>query len=223
MVKYFGFIIEYLRDYALKYFFFLSEDYYSNLFSKYFSIQGFIVGFIFVMLIYFACSEVQENVGFFKVLPFVAVINSCMVLFTLLNTVIGDEFYGYSPGMLGYTDNIVSGFVLVLVILSCYKGFGGRAFVLGIVVYAAIPFLYFEYLRNFESESIVQMVIRVVLAGFLCAIISNRKYFYTSWILYFVYHITTRTIALFMPMLWDLVNGMSIDKAGYSASVILDY
>lgn len=26
-----------------------------------------------------------------------------------------------------------------------------------------------------------------------------------------------------MPMLWDLVNGMSIDKAGYSASVILDY
>lgn len=223
MVTFFETIIECFENYVLSHSYFISGEYYLSLFSKYFSVAGFIIGFIFVLLVYFSSAEDQRKAGFFKVLPFVAVINSCMVIFTFLNSIVGSEFYQYMPGMLGVTDNIVSGFILTLVIRSCYKGYSGSAFLLGVVTFAALPMLNFTYLDYFEKEALVQMVIRVVMVGFLCVIISHRKYFYTGWIWYFVFHVLMRTIVLFTPMFLKSIDKRAIDTTGYSFSMVLDY
>ena len=216
-------VLEYLKAYVSQYSFFLSGDYYLDLVSKYFSLEGFIIGFIFVLLVYFSSAEEQKKAGFFKVLPLIAVINSCMVLFTGLNAWIGDDGYRYAPGMLGVPDNIVSGFVLTLVVTSCYKAYKGHAFILGIVTYAAIPMISFEFVGYFTLDAIVQMMIRIFMAGSVCLIMSSRKYFYTSWIWYFVFHILTRTLVFLTPMFHYWLESREINMTGYDLPVVLDY
>ena len=54
-------ILEYLKIYVSQYSFFLNGDYYLGLFSKYFSVEGFIIGFIFVLLVYFSSAEEQKK------------------------------------------------------------------------------------------------------------------------------------------------------------------
>ena len=39
-------------DYVSQYSFFIEGDYYKNLFSTYFSVAGFIIGFVFVVLVF---------------------------------------------------------------------------------------------------------------------------------------------------------------------------
>lgn len=216
-------VLEYLKIYVSQYSFFLNGDYYLGLFSKYFSVEGFIIGFIFVLLVYFSSAEEQKKAGFFKVLPLIAVINSCMVLFTALNSLTGYGEYRYVPGLLGIPDNIISGFILTLVITSCYKDYKGHAFILGIVTYAALPMLDFAYIGYFDLNAVVQMIIRIFMAGFVCFIMSYRKYFYTSWIWYFVFHILTRTIVFLTPMFLNSIEKQAMDVTGYNLTVILDY
>lgn len=223
MVGFFESIINYLQNYVMQYSYFISGDYYSGLFSKYFSSKGFIVGFIFVLLVYFSSTEEQSKTGFFKVLPFIAVINSCMIIFSFLDSVIGSIDYKYTPGLLGITDNIISGFILTLVVISCYKGFDGQAFLLGVVTFAALPMIKFSYVKYYGSEALVQMAIRIVAAGLLCTIISHRKYFCTSWIWYFGFHILMRTVTFLTPMFLRLIHNRAIDASGYSIATVFNY
>ena len=132
-------ILEYLMNFISRYSYFISSYYYSNLFSKYFSVSGFIVGFIFVLLIYFSSAEEQKKAGFFKVLMIIAVINSCSILTNQLyylfmgtNPYDGNFLFSIAP------DNIISGFVLTLVIVSCYKTYGVEPF-----------FLEFQHMQHF--------------------------------------------------------------------------
>lgn len=216
-------IINYIQNYFLQYSYFISSNYYSNLFLKYFSVEGFIIGFVFVLLLYFASAEEQNKAGFFKVLSFVAVVNSCTILFEFLNATIGNFGYLYVPGLLGMTDNIISGFLLTLVVVSCYKGFSGQAFLLGIVTFAALPLINFSNVEYYGWVAIVQMLIRIVLAGIICLIISYRKYFYTSWIWYFVFHILLRTVIFFTPMFLNLTQNRVLDTSGYTIGTALKY
>lgn len=223
MVIFFESIMNYLQNYIMRYSYFITGEYYLELFAKYFSVTGFIFGFIFVLLVYFSSAEEQSKAGFFKVLMLIAVINSCTVIFIFLNSNIGNADYQYVPGLLGITDNIVSGFVLTLVVVSCYKDFGGRAFLLGLVTFAALPMINFSYVIYYGVEAILQMIIRIVAAGFLCLIISFRKYFYTSWIWYFGYHILMRTVVFLTPMFLRLIHSGTLNSSGYSVSTTLRY
>lgn len=216
-------VFEYLKTYASQYSFFLNGDYYMGLFSKYFSVTGFVIGFIFVLLVFFSSAEQQKKAGFFKVLPLVAVINSCGVIFTALNSLTGHGIYQYVPGMLGVPDNMISGFILTLVIASCYRGYKRQAFILGIVTYAAIPMINFAYVGYYSSEAAVQMIIRILLAGFICLIMSCRKCFYTSWIWYFVFHILIRTMVLLTPMFLNSIGKQELDTTGYTLAIVLNY
>lgn len=210
MEAFFKDILVYFLNFISRYSFFLNWDYYDNLFSKYFSVGGFVAGFIFVILVYGLGDAEQKKAGFFKVLAIIAVINSCSVLMNFINAPFYYNLFDYQ-GLFYYTgintpeaminapDNIISGFILTLVISSCYRQFGGRAFVFGIATHAALPLLNFSCLESINNKiPIWHMIVRVVLIGFVCLIMSYRKYFFTSWIWYFGFHMLIRGI-LFFP------------------------
>lgn len=205
-------IADYFRDF-ISGSLFMDPNYYKGLFSKYFTVGGFIIGFIFVLLVYFSSSETQEKTGFFKVLPIIAVLNSCSVLTDFINELF-DQGYQYDPVGASFNapDNIISGFILTLIISSCYRQFGGRAFLFGVATHSALMLLNFAYLDYIEDGvPILHMFARIALIGFTCTIMSHRKYFFTSWIWYFVFHIIIRIIVFFLPMVIENYIGLTPD------------
>lgn len=54
MEAFFKEIADYFLNFISQYSYFLNGDYYGGLFLKYFSVGGFIIGFIFVLLYCFA-------------------------------------------------------------------------------------------------------------------------------------------------------------------------
>lgn len=183
---------------------FVEGGYYEDLFSKYFSVAGFLVGLAFVVLVYFSSADDERNVGFFKVLPYIALINSCFILSNWMETGFHQGLqYDHWEALLNAPNNIISGFVLTLVVKSCYEEYGWRAFLFGLTTYAAMPLLNFDRMaRIFNTPLFYQIIANALLAGAVCAIICYRKYFYTSWIWYYAYHVLTRIIAYFMPMIF---------------------
>lgn len=218
-------ILDYFLNFISQYSFFIRWDYYSGLFSKYFSFGGFFIGLIFVVLVYFSSAEEQKKAGFFKVLPIIAVINSCVVLTNFLNITFGQGFgYNGIETMINAPDNIISGFILTLVISSCYRRFGGQAFLFGIATHAALPLLnysYFGYMS--DGVPILHMILRVVLIGFLCLILSHRKYFFTSWIWYFGFHLLIRVAVFFLPLLSDKLDGTTIYTVDYTINGAIEF
>lgn len=225
MEAFFKGILDYFLNFISQYSFFINRDYYSNLLSKYFSVGGFIIGFIFVLLVYFSSAEEQKKAGFFKVLPIIAVINSCTVLTNFINNSFNQGFsYNGIESMINAPDNIISGFILTLVISSCYRRFGGRAFLFGIATHAALPLLNFSYLGYMnDGVPILHMIVRVALIGFVCLIMSHRRYFFTSWIWYFGFHMLVRIAVFFLPLLSDSLDGMTMYTVEYTISGALEY
>lgn len=226
MIAFFNTIIEHFLEYISQYSFFINWDYYEGLFSKYFSVVGFILGAAFVLLVYFSSPDEDERIaGFFKVLPIIAVINSCSILTDFINKTFGQGFsYNHLESMINAPDNIISGFILTLVIYSCYKRFGGRAFLFGIATHAALPLLNFSYLEQMgDGLSLVRMIVRLVLVGFICLIISYRKHFFTSWIWYFGFHISIRLVAFFLPLLSNSLGGSTIYAVEYTLGGAIEY
>lgn len=225
MEAFFKDIADYFLNFISQYSYFLNGDYYGSLFSKYFSVGGFIIGFIFVLLVYFSSAEEQKKAGFFKVLPIIAVINSCTVLTQFINTTFEQGFhYNGIESMINAPDNIISGFILTLVISSCYRRFGGRAFLFGLATHAAMPMLNFSYIGYMnDGVPILHMFVRVALVGFVCLIMSHRKYFFTSWIWYFGFHMLVRVAVFFLPLLSDSLDGKTMYTVEYTISGALEY
>lgn len=225
MEAFFKGILDYFLNFISQYSFFINWDYYGSLFSKYFSVGGFIIGFIFVLLVYFSSAEEQKKAGFFKVLPIIAVINSCTVLTSFINNSFNQGFpYNGIESMINAPDNIISGFILTLVISSCYRRFGGRAFLFGIATHAALPLLNFSYLGYMnDGVPILHMIVRVALIGFVCLIMSHRKYFFTSWIWYFGFHMLIRVAVFFLPLLSNSLDGTTMYTVEYTISGAIEY
>lgn len=225
MEAFFKTIADYFLNFISQYSYFINWDYYGGLFSKYFSVGGFIIGFIFVLLVYFSSAEEQKKAGFFKVLPIIAVINSCTVLTNFINSTYNQGFsYNSLESMINAPDNIISGFILTLVISSCYRRFGGRAFLFGIATHVAMPMLNFSYIGYMnDGVPILHMIVRVALVGFVCLIMSHRKYFFTSWIWYFGFHMLIRVAVFFLPLLSDILDGSTIYIVEYTLSGALEY
>ena len=218
-------IVDYLKNFVSQYSFFIDVNYYSALFSKYFSVTGFIVGFVFVLLVYFSNPDKYKKVGFFKTLAIIALINSCSVLVAYLDDIFHiDSYYNGIESLLNAPDNIISGSILTLVIVSCYKVYSGRVFLFGMATHAALPMLNFTYFGELSAQEIFLLLLRVILAGFLCLIISHRRYFYTSWIWYFGFHMLLRIITFLMPLTPALIYRHTVaTSAEYSFPYILEY
>ncbi len=222
MEAFFEEIADYFLNFISRYSYFLSWDYYGDLFLKYFSFGGFVIGCIFVLLVFFSSAGEQKKTGFFKVLLVIAVINSCTAL-----TFGQGLYYNGIGAIINAPDNIISGFILTLVISSCYRQFGGRAFLFGIVTHVAIPMLNFSYLGYYmdvvDAVPSLHMKIRVVLIGFVCLIMSHRKHFFTSWIWYFGFHILIRVAVFFLPLLINCIDGVTIYTVEYTLNGALEF
>lgn len=225
MEAFFKIILDYFLNFISRYSFFIDLDYYKGLFLKYFSVGGFVIGFIFVVLIFFSYPEEQKKTGFLKVLTIIAVINSCVVLTNFLDTAFGQGFgYSGTEMMINAPDNIISGFILTLVISSCYRKLGKYALLFGIVTHAALPLLNFSYFEDMSlGVPVLHMILRVVLIGFLCIIMSRRKYFFTSWIWYFGFHMFIRTAVFFLPLLSRQISGTRVNMADYTLNGAIEY
>lgn len=218
-------IKDYFLDYVSQFSFFLDGNYYENLFDQYFSVGGFIIGFIFVLLIYFSSAEDQDKAGFFKVLAAIAVINCCTVLAQFINSSFhqGIPYYGVAA-MINAPDNIISGFIFTLVVFSCYEDYGGFAFVFGLATNAALPLLNFSALEYLpDALPIYQMVLRLLLVGFLSLIISHRDKFYTAWIWYFGFHVFMRIAVYFLPLLANAIEETDVYHVDLSLQAITEY
>lgn len=202
----------YFLNYISQYSFFISWDYYANLFKKYFSVAGFIIGFIFVLIIIGSSAEGQKKTAFLKIVPIIAAINGCYVLnqffyslFRIENQYVGGDSILYA------SDNIISGIILTLVVISCYKEYGKQAFWFGVATHIALPLLNFSYLFQINGFETCMLLLRVVLTGLVCLIISHREYFFTSWIWYFGCYILVRSIRFailsLMTMSSEAANG----------------
>lgn len=212
MEAFFEDLLNKFLDFISQYSFFIEPSYYENLFSKYFSVVGFIIGFILVLLIYFSGIEDERISNFFRALPIIAVINSCTVIATFFDGMF-DQGLNYTgiDAMLNAPDNIFSGFIITLVVISCYKEYGVQAFIFGIAANAALPLLNYSYFEDIEiTVPLLHMILRIALIGIICAIISHRKYFFTGWIWYFIFHIFIRLAVYFMPMLINAYNEKAI-------------
>jgi hypothetical protein len=68
------------------------------------------------------------------------------------------------------------------------------------------PLLNFSFvIENIGNvELILLLLLRIILAGFLCLIMSYRKYFFIRWIWYFIFHMLIRIIS-FLPILNESV------------------
>lgn len=213
---------DYLAPYVEQ---FISGSYYGGLFERYFSFSGFIAGLIFVLLMYFSSTDRSKKTGFFKVLPFIAVINACGALLVFFG---GDLHQGYGyigvDALYNYPDNLLSGFLLTLVICSCYRGLGRHAFLFGLATHIALPLLHFRDVSQLlDLLPFFYMLLRLLLVGFVCLIISHRRYFFTAWIWYFGFHMLLRTAAYFMPLLCQALDIQTLYYPGYTLRSALRY
>lgn len=195
-------IQNYLWDYAYQFSYFGSGDYYSGLLKKYFSVEGFIIGFIFVLLIYFTSSKSKKEEGFFEVLMLIAVINSSYVLIDFIYDVFSPEHRFLTQTIFDSPDNLISGFILTLVLLSNYRRLGKGAFMFGIVTYASLTLLNFSEIGRIDDNLFLQfLTFRIVLIGFISVFICYRRSFFTGWICYFCFHFISRAAWFFIPIL----------------------
>lgn len=118
-------------DYLSRYQYLTQGEYYENLFTQYFSVGGFVLGLIFVGIIFLAAHEDQKGSDFIKIVGSVAVINSCRAVMTPLYTAFGVgtvnslALQAFCPAY-----NIISGFLATLVVSSYYREHGVRALIL---------------------------------------------------------------------------------------------
>lgn len=222
-------ITEYFTNFITEHSFFINGDYYGGLFSKYFSIIGFIVGFVFVLLVFFSNTDDDRQIlGTIKILLIVSLINTCYTMLSFFNVGVINErpyfYYGFSC-ILSVADMLLAGFILTLVVKSCYSFNHGKAFLLGITTFAATPMLNFSFLGQLPPEIITFIVARILIAGFLCLIISYRKYFYTSWIWCFGFHMFTRLSMLVMDMIINKngINDVFATTMEYLGKFLGDY
>ncbi len=215
-----NFYDKYLIDFFLPYADFLSLEYFGNLFQKYFSGGGFLAGFILVLLIYNASPKEEKIDGCFKVLMVIAVINSCSVitdrlyyLFMGMDPYVGNVLFDVCP------DNMVSGFILTLVVLSCYEDYPGRAFLFGVATYMTLALLYGNNFIIDDLSGVFIFLERIILVGVLCVIISKRIYFYTSWIWYFSFHMLFRIEIVVLPPVVNLLQDLSAEQPEVSFEV----
>lgn len=213
--------LAYLKSHA----YFITSEYYENIFTTYFSVTGFFVGLAFLLVVFFATGkEGDKRTGFFKVVPFVAVINSCGILATYLNGVFHQSaIYSHYQLLFPAPDNIISAFLLTLVICSCYRGTPGYAFLFGLATHGALAFLNYNVLPHVGLLPLVLLGMRVLLGAAVCSIISCRKYFYTGWIWYFGFHMFLRMATYLVPLGQALVYGTPLEDLPFTVGGTLQY
>lgn len=220
-------------NYLSRYQYLTQEEYYENLFTQYFSVGGFVLGLIFVGIIFWAAHEDQKVSDFIKIVVSVAVINSCSSVINLLHTTFG---VGTANSLVVQTFcpayNMISGFLVTLVVSSYYREHGVRALMFGLATYIS-PFFLRVVITDMpmwvieENGGFVEILAIILLSSLVCPIISKMKHFFTGWIWFFAVFCLERLGALILPTalrlseqegglarLWEAVPPLVLPRLG---------
>lgn len=114
-------------------------------------------------------------------------------------------------------NNVISGFVFVLIMYSVYEFDEGLAFWTGILFYSITLLMNINaFVPNLNNKVIllmfIQYIVGAIIIGFLSMNFCNRKYFYNAWIIYMIFHIVSRVVVA-------LSYGCFVEKLSFGKSI----
>ncbi len=193
---------------------FSQPDYLSDQWDKYFSFTGFLMGILFLSLLYAANKDKAAHPykGMVRVLMMVAVINSCSAFWSMVcaRNPLADWYGGFlavgAAGIFFTVENVFSGCLMVLALHTTYRGRTWAAASFGLVTRLALVLMNFPYLSWLDSEmrSVILTFLgaQALLTYFLSAIIAKRKYFSTGWLWYVGYQLLPFVVLTLLQLLF---------------------
>lgn len=234
-------VLELVSNFVSGFGYLFREEYYSNLFEQYFSVWGFIIGLILVLIIYNANPDSSDHPvkGFIRVLALVAVINSCYRVAMMLCDMTGTRYFlagtsvYFGDDLVAQflaPDNIISGLLLTMTASNDLRRKPKCAVMLGLACYAVLPMLRYTIFQitysmgfgEMEEMMSIYLILRAVVTMILCWIMCYRKHFFTAWIWYFVVHMAMRLVWFYLV---DEVMGQSMygSLTDYLSGLTVDY
>ncbi len=226
--------LQFIGDFANNYFsqfkFFLDGNYYSGVFQKYFSLPAFIGGAVIAIAIFIMWVYVDnDGIGLRHMIIGLVAVEISPIIIKMINNTIGNTFSTQVfEQYMNPVNNIISGIVLVLIMYSTYKFDKKISFGMGCIIYL-MPLLlnanyYFTDLGNKNIIfAVIQFLSGALAMGLFCVLFCKRKYFYSAWILYFVFHIVSRCLIIVLNV-WILNDFTFIEVVeGFLKFVLAHY
>lgn len=213
-----NFFSDIIHNYLSQFSFFADVDYYSGVIGKYWSVEGVLsAGVLAFLILVMSANEDNKKAGPIKALMGLVAVETSPVLMDILNSIVGVSYTTkVFDANMNPVNNIVSGFVLVLIMYSVYKFDEGFAFWTGILFYLITLLMNVnDYVQHLENKGIlfafIQYFVGAIVMGILCMNLCNRKYFYNAWIIYMIYHVVSRVIVAVLYACF--VNGLSLGES----------
>lgn len=178
--------------------------YFTRLWEQYSNVEGFITGLIIIVIVYFASDRDNgtSKKGIIRVFALVALINAIdgvyLITMKLVNQLIFHYPSTFFEKQIHGAFNPLSIMILVLVVTECYRNHAGRAFFFGVSTFG-VNILMFG--SGYTDEiMLINLLVRVLLAGALCAICANITYSFISYLsmgFYFVISEATQMYLLY--------------------------
>lgn len=193
---------------------FSQSGYLEEQWDKYFSFTGFLMGVLFLSLLYAANKDKSTHPykGMIRVLMMVAVINSCSAFWGMVcaRNPLADWYGGFlavgAAGIFFTVENVFSGCLMVLALHTTYRGRTWAAASFGLVTRLALVLMNFPYFSWMDSETrtivLIYVGVQALLCYFLAAIIAKRKYFSTSWLWYVGYQLLPFVVLTLLQLLF---------------------
>lgn len=186
-------------------------SYYASLAKQYLSIKGFIVGFIFVVILTFTSFEEDKKfiLSLIKTIGVFAFINAISVVNYIMAHVFDQVFiYNEAFQKLMVPANIISGGFMMLAAhtMDRKEDDGVRAFFFGVGVYLSLPMI--NYMLYFDTLTLpfkIMVIVEAFFAGVVTAITAVNKSFAKSWVVYFVFYIIMHIVSMGLALA-DTVN-----------------
>ena len=94
--------------------------------------------------------------------------------------------------------NPIAGAILALVIFSCYKGNIGNAFCFGLSTYAVTLLMFNVFTNSYSPTFCKFLVLRALILGLVCMLLTKPKYFYSSFIIFISYYLICKIVQFFL-------------------------
>ncbi len=160
--------------------------YFTRLWERYSNVEGFFTGLIIIVIVYFASDKEggSSKKGMIRVFALVALINAIDGVYSLAMSLVNQFIFHYSSTLFEQqiqgAFNPLSIMVLVLVVTECYRNHAGRAFFFGLSTFGVNILMFGSGYT--DGIVLINLLVRVLLAGALCAICTKITYNFIAFI-----------------------------------------
>lgn len=217
-----NFFSDIAENYFSQFRFFADPNYYSGVAEKYMSVAGVIsAGVLAFLILIMLHNEDNDRAGPIRALMGLVAVETSPVLMDMLYNFfkvsysaqignmkilnhmnsVSEMYYSTHPlyMQMNPVNNVISGFVLVLIMYSVYKFDEGFAFWSGILFYSITLLMNINaFVPNLNNRIIllmfIQFIVGAIVIGFLSMNLCDKKYFYNAWLIYMIFHIVSRVV-----------------------------